>query len=265
MAAGSGLGTRLALRNAFITGTASGSTCTKAGVRPPVTLCALNAKTLALRKDARAMTAVHQKVTSSLLAPDAQPGGSPAEQRRSSSPNPLYRICPAFDVRRPLCEGYLFKQSHQNEVVFNKRYFALYPEVLVYYKSQADCEHDKQKNRLTVSRTTGDGHCPVHPHPARPLLSPTETKADGVPPYWAVFDEAAQEAEGVQVLLDPSHTRPEEHQEVRHEPAGRMHALVGCSVGLFAGCATCWQACSEAGPDGMKRCCGLRAVMQEGM
>ena len=133
-----------------------------------MTLCALNAKTLAFRKDARAMTAVHQKVSSSLLAPDTQPGDSPAEQRRSSSPNPLYRICPAFNVRRPLCEGYLFKQSHQNEVVFNKRYFALYPDVLVYYKSQADCEHDKEKNRLTVSPTTArDGHCPYHPHPTR--------------------------------------------------------------------------------------------------
>ena len=141
-----------------------------------MTLCALNAKTLAFRKDARAMTAVHEKVSSSLLAPDTQPGDSPAEQRRSSSPNPLYRICPAFNVRRPLCEGYLFKQSHQNEVVFNKRYFALYPDVLVYYKSQADCEHDKEKNRLTVSPTTGDGHCPYHPHPTRAIPHRNENR-----------------------------------------------------------------------------------------
>lgn len=99
------------------------------------------------------MTAVHRKVSNSLLAPDVHTkrDGSASEQPRSASPNPLYHSCPAFNVRRPLCEGYLFKQSHQNELVFNKRYFALYPDMLVYYKSQTDCEHDKEKNRLSVS------------------------------------------------------------------------------------------------------------------
>lgn len=162
-----------------ITGTASSSTCTKAGVRRPVALCALDVQTLVFREDARAMTAVHQKVSSSLLAPDTHPGSrSPqTEQRRPSSPNPLYQSCPAFDVRRPLCEGYLFKQSHQNEVVFNKRYFALHPDVLVYYKSQADCEHDKEKNKLSVSgRTRALLGMAYHPHPDRVIPCRNENR-----------------------------------------------------------------------------------------
>ena len=129
------------------------------------------------------MTAVQRKPSNSLLAAE----GSPGSQRRSSSPNPLYRSCPAFDVRRPLCEGYLFKQSHMNEVVFNKRYIALYPDLLVYYKSHADCEHDKEKNRLTVS-CRKHAVLPVPPAPTR--VVPTEAKADGVSPRGAVSDEA---------------------------------------------------------------------------
>lgn len=98
------------------------------------------------------MTAVQKHSSSSLLTPDSHSKDARAgEMRRSSSPNPLYRSCPAFDVRRPLYEGYLFKQGHDKESIFNKRYFALYPGMLVYYKSQADCEHDKEKNKLTVS------------------------------------------------------------------------------------------------------------------
>ena len=164
------------------------------------------------------MTAVQRNLSNSLLAADESAG----PQRRSSSPNPLYRSCPAFDVRRPLCEGYLFKQSHLNEMVFNKRYFALYPDLLVYYKSQADCEHDKEKNRLTVSGCTRARLTPARLVPSV-LYVPTEAKANGVPPCGAVFDEAGEEAEGLQVLLDPSRSGPQEPQKVGDQP-GCTHA-----------------------------------------
>ena len=55
----------------------------------------------------------------------------------------------SYDLKHPVCEGYLYKQGHIANV-FNKRYFVLYPAELIYYKSATDFEHDKAKDKLSV-------------------------------------------------------------------------------------------------------------------
>ena len=53
-------------------------------------------------------------------------------------------------IGHPLMEGYLYKQSHVFDV-FNKRYFVLYPQYLVYYEKESDFKGDETKARLAVS------------------------------------------------------------------------------------------------------------------
>lgn len=52
-----------------------------------------------------------------------------------------------LDLTKPVYRGFLFKQAHLHQT-FNKRYFVLYPNVLVYYDSEQDYARDVAKKTL---------------------------------------------------------------------------------------------------------------------
>lgn len=55
------------------------------------------------------------------------------------------------DLKKPLHEGYMYKQAHTHHG-FNLRYFALYPGVLLYFQDDSDYKRDVKKGSLGVSR-----------------------------------------------------------------------------------------------------------------
>ena len=54
-----------------------------------------------------------------------------------------------LDLASPVHCGYLFKEAHTH-VVFHKRFFVLFPRVLVYYEKEADYKKDVDKGSLEV-------------------------------------------------------------------------------------------------------------------
>lgn len=54
-----------------------------------------------------------------------------------------------LDLRKPLLKGHLFKQGHIHKS-FNRRFFALYPNILVYYDSEQDFKRDLERKSLEV-------------------------------------------------------------------------------------------------------------------
>ena len=54
-----------------------------------------------------------------------------------------------IDLNKPLLKGHLFKQAHTHKS-FNKRYFVLYPNILVYYDSEQDFKRDMERKSLEV-------------------------------------------------------------------------------------------------------------------
>ena len=53
------------------------------------------------------------------------------------------------DLTHPICKGYLFKQSHVHKA-FNKRFFALYNRVMVYYDNEHEFEKDALRGNFEV-------------------------------------------------------------------------------------------------------------------
>ena len=53
------------------------------------------------------------------------------------------------DLSSPLRTGYMFKEAHSH-VVFHKRFFVLFPRVLVYYEKESDYKKDLAKGSLEV-------------------------------------------------------------------------------------------------------------------
>ena len=60
------------------------------------------------------------------------------------------KIVSAVDVANPIHKGYLFKQGHSRKS-FNKRFFVLYPKLLVYYEHEHDYLRDVERGTLLVS------------------------------------------------------------------------------------------------------------------
>jgi hypothetical protein len=56
-----------------------------------------------------------------------------------------------LDLVHPVFRGHMFKQSHTHKS-FNKRYFVLYPKVLVYYDTEHDYMRDVERKTLEVSQ-----------------------------------------------------------------------------------------------------------------
>ena len=54
------------------------------------------------------------------------------------------------DIASPLLTGYMYKEAHTH-VVFHKRFFVLFPGVLVYYEKETDYRKDVAKGSLEVS------------------------------------------------------------------------------------------------------------------
>ncbi len=56
------------------------------------------------------------------------------------------------DIKEPIHSGILYKQAHNNRYsVFNKRFFVLYPKLLLYYVHERDYHKDVAKGHLEVS------------------------------------------------------------------------------------------------------------------
>ena len=67
------------------------------------------------------------------------------------SPKPVRKnLLDKLDLKKPLHTGYMFKQSHIPPKVFNKRFFALYPKVLVYYDTESHFSKDVHTGTLAV-------------------------------------------------------------------------------------------------------------------
>lgn len=61
-----------------------------------------------------------------------------------------------IDLTTPIHKGYLFKQSLIPPKNFNKRYFALYPKVLIYYDNEATFVKDVLHGTIEVEREIVD-------------------------------------------------------------------------------------------------------------
>ncbi len=67
------------------------------------------------------------------------------------SPKPNKRsLLEKLDLTKPLYSGSMFKQSHIPPKSFNKRFFVLFPKVLVYYDTEKDFNRDVASKTLAV-------------------------------------------------------------------------------------------------------------------
>ncbi len=65
--------------------------------------------------------------------------------------SPKSSVLKDVDLERPILKGYMYKQAHLHKS-FNKRYFALYHNVLVYYNSEHEYRRDLERGTLEVSK-----------------------------------------------------------------------------------------------------------------
>ena len=54
------------------------------------------------------------------------------------------------DLLRPILKGYMFKQSHVHKA-FNKRFFALYSRIMVYYEKEDEFLRDASRGTFEVT------------------------------------------------------------------------------------------------------------------
>ena len=66
-----------------------------------------------------------------------------------ASSTPKTKRHATIDYRNPICAGHLYKQNKIGSF-FNKRYFALYPNYLVYYAHEMDYRKDVEISTLEV-------------------------------------------------------------------------------------------------------------------
>ena len=67
-----------------------------------------------------------------------------------------------LDLASPVRSGCMYKEAHTH-VVFHKRFFVLFPRVLVYYEKEADYKRDLAKGSLEVSGGLADCLCVLIP------------------------------------------------------------------------------------------------------
>lgn len=66
------------------------------------------------------------------------------------------RLLDGVDIANPLHSGYMYKEAHSH-LVFHKRFFVLFPRVLVYYEKESEYKKDVARGTLEVRST-----CSVH-------------------------------------------------------------------------------------------------------
>ena len=54
-----------------------------------------------------------------------------------------------LDLANPLHSGYMFKEAHSH-LVFHKRFFVLFPKLLVYYEKESEYKKDVASGTLEV-------------------------------------------------------------------------------------------------------------------
>ncbi len=59
-------------------------------------------------------------------------------------------VLAGVDLTHPVYRAHLYKQGHFHKS-FNKRYFVLYPKVLIYYDHENDYLRDLERKTLEVS------------------------------------------------------------------------------------------------------------------
>lgn len=69
-------------------------------------------------------------------------------------------ITEGLDLKHPLFCGYMFKQSHIHKA-FNKRFFVLFPKLLIYYTNKHEYEKDVQRSTLEVRHAFNMGRYSV--------------------------------------------------------------------------------------------------------
>ncbi len=70
----------------------------------------------------------------------------------SHSPKPSKKsLLDSLDLTKPLYSGVMYKQSHIPPKNFNKRFFVLFPKILVYYDTEKDFKRDVASRTLAVS------------------------------------------------------------------------------------------------------------------
>ena len=62
------------------------------------------------------------------------------------------KLLNGVDLASPLRSGYMFKEAHSH-LVFHKRFFVLFPRVLVYYEKEGDYNKDVARGTLEVSES----------------------------------------------------------------------------------------------------------------
>ena len=65
-------------------------------------------------------------------------------------PPSRHSILDGVDLRKPVHQGYVYKQSHLH-LAFNKRFCVLYPRVMAYYEHEEDFRKDAARQTLEVS------------------------------------------------------------------------------------------------------------------
>ena len=75
------------------------------------------------------------------------------------------------DIKKPILTGTLYKQAHSHHLsAFNKRFFVLYPKILIYYEHENGFHKDLAKGALEVSFHTLAAKCVAEFPIARVIL-----------------------------------------------------------------------------------------------
>ena len=70
------------------------------------------------------------------------------------------RLLDGVDLASPLHSGYMFKEAHSH-LVFHKRFFVLFPRVLVYYEKESYYKKDVARGTLEVRNPLGYASLPT--------------------------------------------------------------------------------------------------------
>ena len=61
----------------------------------------------------------------------------------------VHSLFDGVDIANPLCKGNLYKEAHTH-IVFHRRFFVLFPKILVYYEKEAEYIKDAASGTLKV-------------------------------------------------------------------------------------------------------------------
>ena len=62
----------------------------------------------------------------------------------------VHSLLEGVDIASPLCKGYLYKEAHTH-ILFHRRFFVLFPKILVYYEKECDYIKDAASGTLKVT------------------------------------------------------------------------------------------------------------------